>query len=70
MYVMSMGKEPDLVAHTPFTPCHTAPPTACAIVSMCSYSFYDRRTYTHGESATKVIEDDPGTRVARMVHAC
>jgi hypothetical protein len=25
-------------------------------------------TYTHGEGATKVIEDDPRTRVARVVH--
>ena len=27
-----------------------------------------RKAYTHGEGTAEVIEDDPGTRVARMIH--
>jgi hypothetical protein len=26
------------------------------------------RTYTHGKGTTEVIEDDPGTRIARVIH--
>lgn len=28
----------------------------------------ERRTYTHGEGATKIVQDDIGTRVARVIH--
>lgn len=53
--------------HTPLTPCHTAPPTACIVVSArarVGWLF----TYAHGECATKVIENDPWTGIARVVH--
>jgi hypothetical protein len=55
---------------TPFTPCHTAPPTAYMLVSLCTRArcAWGREAYAHGECTAKVIEDDPGTRVARMIH--
>jgi hypothetical protein len=27
------------------------------------------KAYTHGKGTAEVIEDDPGTRIARMIHS-
>jgi hypothetical protein len=52
---------------TPLIPCHTAPPTACRGISS-RFGLEGNKTYTHGECTAEIIENHPGTRVARMIH--